>query len=130
MLMVNKKIKKINEEIPFLIDLVIKCLVNVKKKYYSKDEEIKYRSLSPIDTKDSTCEYSKALKWALDNRKEQDIKNIALTGPYGAGKSTILKLICNLYNVDKGCIKIDGQDISQVERESLRSSISIESFTE
>ncbi len=48
-----------------------------------------------------------------------------IVGDNGKGKSTILKLICNLYNVDKGCIKIDGQDISQVERESLRSSISM-----
>lgn len=31
------------------------------------------------------------MQWALENREEEDIKNIALTGSYGSGKSTILK---------------------------------------
>ncbi|MEN2416432.1 YobI family P-loop NTPase [Flavobacterium mesophilum] len=50
-----------------------------------------YSSLSPIDNGDENGHYSKALLWALKNRKKEDIKNIALTGPYGSGKSSILK---------------------------------------
>lgn len=48
-------------------------------------------SLSPIDNADPDGHYSEMLLWALNNREEKDIKNIALTGPYGSGKSSVLK---------------------------------------
>lgn len=35
-------------------------------------------------------------------------------GPSGAGKSTILRLLFRFYDINSGCIRIDGQDISQV----------------
>lgn len=54
-------------------------------------DENSYSSLSPIDNGDKAGHYSKAILWALKNRKKEDIKNIALTGPYGSGKSSILK---------------------------------------
>lgn len=54
-----------------------------------------YASLSPVDIGDENNEYMQALNWALRNRKKQDIKNIALTGPYGSGKSSILKTFQN-----------------------------------
>lgn len=50
-----------------------------------------YRSLSPINSADPDGNYCAALSWALKNRKKNDIKNIALTGPFGSGKSSILK---------------------------------------
>ncbi|MGZ7159996.1 MAG: ABC transporter ATP-binding protein [Methanobacterium sp.] len=46
-------------------------------------------------------------------------------GDNGAGKSTILKLICLLYPVNKGNIAIDGQNIHNIRRESLIHNISI-----
>ena len=50
-----------------------------------------YHSLSPISDAKNHKYYCDALEWALMNRKEKDIKNIALTGNYGSGKSSILK---------------------------------------
>ena len=49
--------------------------------------------LSPINKiKDEDGKiYFNALSWALNNRKDENIKNIALTGPYGSGKSSILQ---------------------------------------
>jgi ATP-binding cassette subfamily B protein len=48
---------------------------------------------------------------------------VALVGPSGGGKSTIVKLMLRLYEVDGGAIRIDGQDISAVSRQSLRSQV-------
>jgi len=53
-------------------------------------ENLPYNSLAPISDADIGNDYQKALDWALRNRKEKNIRNIALTGPYGSGKSSIL----------------------------------------
>ena len=45
---------------------------------------------------------------------------LALVGPTGAGKSTVLKLLLRMYDVDEGAIEIDGQDIRDVTIPSLR----------
>ncbi|MFP8952973.1 ABC transporter ATP-binding protein [Natrialbaceae archaeon A-arb3/5] len=47
----------------------------------------------------------------------------ALVGPTGAGKSTVLKLLLRLYDVDEGAIRIDGQDVRDVSLSSLRQSM-------
>ena len=47
----------------------------------------------------------------------------ALVGPSGGGKSTILNLILRFYEIDGGAIVIDGQNIAEVSRRSLRSQI-------
>mgnify|MGYP002856293990 CR=1 FL=1 len=52
-------------------------------------------------------------------------ESVALVGPTGAGKSTIVSLISRFYNVDSGRILIDGQDISKVTLNSLRSQMGI-----
>ncbi len=52
-------------------------------------------------------------------------EKVALVGPSGAGKSTITKLLFRFYDVDRGTITIDGQDIASVTQESLRQSIAL-----
>ena len=52
-------------------------------------------------------------------------ESVALVGPTGAGKSTIVNLISRFYNVNQGRVLIDGQDISQVTLHSLRSQMGI-----
>ncbi|KIH89674.1 vacuolar ABC heavy metal transporter [Sporothrix brasiliensis 5110] len=69
------------------------------------------------------------------NDKKDIVKNIsfhvpsgmtvAFVGATGAGKSTILKLLDRFYDVTEGSIKIDGQDIRDVDLKSLRSRIGI-----
>ncbi len=51
-------------------------------------------------------------------------QSVALVGASGSGKSTLVKLLCRFYDVKRGSIKIDGQDISLVTQKSLRESIS------
>ncbi len=50
---------------------------------------------------------------------------IALVGPTGAGKSTIINLILRFYDVTSGAVKIDGIDVRQVTQASLRRQIGI-----
>lgn len=52
-------------------------------------------------------------------------ESIALVGPTGAGKSTIINLISRFYNLDSGEILIDGHDISKVTLHSLRAQMGI-----
>ena len=50
---------------------------------------------------------------------------VAIVGPSGAGKSTISRLLFRFYDVSSGRILIDGQDIRDVEQDSLRAAIGI-----
>ncbi|CAG8495308.1 1956_t:CDS:2 [Paraglomus brasilianum] len=52
-------------------------------------------------------------------------KTVALVGPSGGGKSTILRLLFRFYDVESGRILIDGQDIRQVKQESLRRNVGV-----
>ena len=52
-------------------------------------------------------------------------ERVALVGPTGAGKSTFVKLIQRLYDLQAGRILIDGQDVSTVTQGSLRRSIAV-----
>ncbi len=49
-------------------------------------------------------------------------QRVAIVGPTGAGKTTIVNLLMNFYGADKGAIIVDGQDIDSVTRDSLRKS--------
>ncbi len=52
-------------------------------------------------------------------------KTLAIVGPTGAGKSTISRALFRFYDIVDGRITIDGQDISKVTQDSLRSSIGV-----
>ena len=49
-------------------------------------------------------------------------QNIAIVGPTGCGKTTIINLLMRFYDVNSGKIKVDGNDIQEVTRKSLRKS--------
>ena len=52
-------------------------------------------------------------------------ETIALVGPTGAGKSTIIKLLCRFYDPQSGRILIDGYDVKKVKLKSLRRQMGI-----
>lgn len=52
-------------------------------------------------------------------------KMVALVGPTGSGKTTIVSLLSRFYNVDSGTIYVDGHDISKVTLYSLRKQIGV-----
>jgi len=52
-------------------------------------------------------------------------QTIALVGPTGAGKTTIVNLLTRFYDIDSGNIRIDGMDIRQVKKDDLRRKLGI-----
>ncbi|QSS99989.1 ABC transporter ATP-binding protein [Pontibacillus sp. ALD_SL1] len=52
-------------------------------------------------------------------------ETVALVGPTGAGKTTIISLLLRFYDPDSGRILIDGKDTRQVKRESLREQMAV-----
>jgi subfamily B ATP-binding cassette protein MsbA len=52
-------------------------------------------------------------------------KVVALVGPSGAGKSTVLNLIPRFYDVEKGAVTIDGQDIRDATLNSVRAAVGL-----
>ena len=49
-------------------------------------------------------------------------QRVAIVGPTGCGKSTVINLLMRFYDVDKGSISVDGTDIRNITRKSLRTS--------
>ena len=56
------------------------------------------------------------------NLSVQPGQRVAIVGPTGCGKTTIINLLMRFYDVDSGAIKVEGADIRDVTRESLRTS--------
>lgn len=85
----------------------------------------------PIDFKDATVEL-RDVRFRYANGDEilkgvsfvaEGGKTTALVGPSGAGKSTVISLVPRFYDPTAGQILIDGQDIADVTKQSLRSGI-------
>lgn len=80
-----------------------------------------------IDFNQVTFVYEKTQKPVLDDLsfQIQAGETVAFVGPSGAGKTTISSLIPRFYDVEKGSITIDGIDVRDMTKESLRSQIGI-----
>jgi len=52
-------------------------------------------------------------------------ESVALVGPSGAGKTSLIQLLLRYYDVSEGCIRINGQDIRQLSLHELRKGIAI-----
>ncbi|MDY5016855.1 MAG: ABC transporter ATP-binding protein [Eubacteriales bacterium] len=52
-------------------------------------------------------------------------KKVALVGSTGSGKTTVVNLLMRFYDIDSGTIRINGQDLSEMSRDSLRKNVAI-----
>ena len=74
-----------------------------------------------VDLKNVDFSYNKDVE--LIKNLNLNVKNgqrIAIVGPTGCGKSTVINLLMRFYDVDAGSISVDGYDIREVTRKSLR----------
>lgn len=59
------------------------------------------------------------------NFKINSNETVAFVGKSGSGKSTIFNLLCKMYTVNKGTISVDGIDINELDKDSIRSNITV-----
>lgn len=100
----------IDEEQEFIEDLDKPSLANVKGK---------------VEFKDVSFGYEKELILKNINLEVEPGQTVAIVGPTGAGKTTIINLLTRFYDVDSGEILIDGKNIKDVNIYSLRDNLGI-----
>ena len=98
-------------------------LLNAKSEHLDKFDAVCLDDLEGnIEIKDVFFSYNKEKKLIEDfNLSVKKGQKVAIVGPTGAGKSTIINLLMRYYDTDKGIISVDGYDIKDIQRESLRS---------
>ncbi|MEH0697361.1 ABC transporter ATP-binding protein [Vibrio owensii] len=95
--------------------------IDIKDKADAKDLQV---SQGGIHFDNVSFHYGE--KKGVINNLDLNIKpgeKVGLVGRSGAGKSTLVNLLLRFHDVEEGCIKIDGQEISSVTQDSLRSNI-------
>jgi ATP-binding cassette subfamily B protein len=80
-----------------------------------------------VDFEHVTFSYEAAQRPVLDDfsLRIEPATTVALVGPSGVGKSTVVQLLLRFYDPDQGRISIDGQDIREVQQRSLREQVGV-----
>jgi len=106
------------------------------KKFDIVDGEIEFKNIS-FTYRDYKIEKDKKLKKNVKKLETETLvfedlsfkiprnKTVAFVGKSGSGKSTILGLMTKIHNVDKGEVLLDGVNIQDLDKESLRKSFSL-----
>ena len=95
---------------------------NIKDKANAKPISIKQ---GKVEFKDVNFAYGKKSLFKKFNLEIPSNKKVALVGHSGCGKTSLVKLLYRLYDVQGGQILVDGQDIRNIKQESLRSEMAI-----
>lgn len=102
---------------------VFEVIEALKEKEDSSDSIVLKDVQGNIELKDVAFSYSKDKKLIENlNLNASHGTNIAIVGRTGCGKTTLINLLMRFYDIDAGSIKIDGNNIYDVTRNSLRSS--------
>ena len=92
-----------------------------------KPDAIELRSVEGhVEFKDITFGYDPSLPVLHNvNIEAKPNETIALVGPTGAGKSSVINLLCRFYDVQGGAVVVDGHDVRDVTIQSLRQNLGI-----
>lgn len=96
-------------------------LINQENEIDVTDEEKNETKVGNINIEEVDFSYDKNKK--LIENLNLDVKagqRVAIVGPTGCGKTTLINLLMRFYDVDAGAIKIEGQDIRNISRKKLR----------
>lgn len=95
---------------------------------YAEDELTKADAIEIHDAKGNIAIEHVDFSYTEDNKLITDFNlnvkqgmKVAIVGPTGCGKTTIINLLMRFYDVDNGCIRLEGSDIRDISRSSLRS---------
>ena len=96
----------------------------IEEKSEEKDKDAapeKFDAEGVVDISDVSFSYDKKKK-LIENLDLSIVKGqrVAIVGPTGSGKTTLINLLMRFYDVDKGSVKIDGYDIRDIKRFDLR----------
>lgn len=96
----------------------------IEEKSEEKDKDTapeKFNAEGVVDISDVSFSYDKKKK-LIENLDLSIVKGqrVAIVGPTGSGKTTLINLLMRFYDVDKGSVKIDGYDIRDIKRLDLR----------
>jgi len=122
----GKNLRKLFENLAYSEEMIAILNTEHEIKDIKNAEEIHVHN-GCVEFKNVSFAYNKDEEKVLKklNFKVKASEKIALIGPSGGGKSTIVKLVLRLFDVNDGEILIDGQDISKVSQESLRSAVTL-----
>lgn len=127
----NQYTKPFNEISGVITELqnAITCAGRVFELIDEQEEIEEVPAKEQIDTATGAMEMEHvAFSYAADKPLIQDLnlsvkpgQRVAIVGPTGCGKTTIINLIMRFYDVNRGAIKMDGINIRDLSRENLRS---------
>lgn len=98
------------------------ALIEEEAQVPEAEDAVRLRNVrGQVDVKDVSFSYVPERKLIEDfNLFVEPGKRVAIVGPTGCGKTTVINLLMRFYDVDGGSISVDGTDIRQLTRKSLR----------
>ena len=96
-----------------------KQVMELEPKIINGRKRLKEKTVPLIELKNISFRYPGTKRWVLKNfnLKIKSREEIALVGANGAGKSTIIKLICRFYDPNSGGVYIDGINLKEIKIE-------------
>ncbi|MCR5103606.1 MAG: ABC transporter ATP-binding protein/permease [Eubacterium sp.] len=121
-----------------LVIILTKALASINRISDIMDTQSSIKYKDAVETADYTDKHTLCfdhVSMSYAGSKENSIEDISfevssgqtigIIGGTGSGKSTLVNLIPRFYDVSSGCIKLDGTDIKDISKDSLRGRVSI-----